>query len=197
MGEHTVLPCLLRAAAATALAAAVALPLTSCSMLGSSPASAETASPAPTDVIDPSIPTPTATPTDPSTTVPTPTPAPTASTPGDSPAPTPVPSTVTSRTSVTPFVTAAAWDAHAGALTASALVSEIVEQGGTCTLTATQGSTVRTATSTAVAASSYTACPEMSIPGAQLSNGTWTVRVTYSSSAAVGTSAVKTVQVAR
>jgi hypothetical protein len=37
----------------------------------------------------------------------------------------------------------------------------------------------------------------MSIPGPQLTSGTWAVRVAYSSSDAVGTSAVKTVQVAR
>ena len=95
------------------------------------------------------------------------------------------------------FVTSASWDRSADALGASALVPKLVEQGGTCTLTATQGSTTRTATSVAVAASSYTACSELSIPGSRLGNGTWSVRVAYASSDAVGTSAVKTVQVDR
>jgi hypothetical protein len=70
--------------------------------------------------------------------------------------------------------------------TVNAYVSGIFEDGGTCTATFTQGSTVVTRTSTGFKNVSYTQCAPIApnLP----SGGTWSVVVSYSSAAAEGTS---------
>lgn len=170
--------------AAVAVIGAVAV-LTSCSQAGLEPAAPATATGA---VVDPSIPS--AAPTDVST--------PTASAPAEAesaaPAATaPATAAAEARTAVVPFITTADWDAKAKALDVSAIVPNVREGGGTCTVTLTQGSTVRTATSGGVAASTYTGCQAVAVTG--LATGTWQVRVGYASEKAVGASAVRTVQV--
>ncbi|PFG32528.1 hypothetical protein [Sanguibacter antarcticus] len=63
-----------------------------------------------------------------------------------------------------------------------------IESAGTCTLTLTSGSTVRTATLDALVDVSTMSCGGFLIPGAELSTGTWTAVVTYSSAASSGKS---------
>jgi hypothetical protein len=66
-----------------------------------------------------------------------------------------------------------------------AYVTGIFEDDGTCTATATQGSTSIVATSTGVANSNYTQCTPMKWSN-PLAPGMWTITVTYKSSAAAG-----------
>lgn len=180
--------------AAVAVVGAVAV-LTSCSQAGLTPASPATATGA---VVDPSIPS--ASPTEvvtPSESTPnesTPTGStPTEGVPTAAAATVPAAAPAEARAAVVPFITTADWDAKAQALDVSAIVPTVREGGGTCTVTLTQGATTRTATSTGVAASTYTGCQAVAVTG--LATGTWQVRVRYASDKAVGASAVRTVQV--
>jgi hypothetical protein len=178
----------LRAAGAAALVAAAAVALTSCSAFAGGPAQAVSTPTGP--VLDPSVAS--ATPTDPVATD-TPTPTPTASataTDGPTSSTTTGPAT---RTSVVPFITSADWDRGAKELDVSAIVPDVVESSGTCTVTVTSGSTTRTAKGDGVAASTYTGCEAVSFTG--LAAGTWKVTVRYESAKSAGTSAVGTVQV--
>jgi hypothetical protein len=102
-------------------------------------------------------------------------------------------SSTDARTAVVPFITTADWDASAKALDVSAIVPGVVEGGGTCTVTLTSGSTTRTATSSGVAAASYTGCEAVAVK--DLAAGTWQVQVRYSSAKAVGTSKTRSAQV--
>jgi hypothetical protein len=191
VGEHNALS-LLRAGGAVAVSVAAMLALTSCSLLQVAPSAA--VSPAPTEVVDPSIPSASPSPSASDSATPDP-----SATPFGSPTPTPTPTLVPGSTkrAVTPFVTLADWDASADELDVSALVPNLVERGGVCTATVTKGGVVRTASASAAAVSTYVGCNPMTIPGAGLSAGTWTVHVTYSSPGAAGTSAAKTVAVTR
>lgn len=174
-----------RAIGAAALVAAASVVLSSCSALGGPGGSPVASSSA--DVVDPSVQTPTPTPT-----VASDTPAPIAS---DTPTPaaTSTAAPVDGKTSVTPFITTADYDASGKALDVSAIVPNVIEAGGTCTVTITSAGTTRTATANGVAASSYTGCEAVSF--AKPAAGTWTVTVRYSSTKAAGTSAARTVQV--
>lgn len=174
----------MRACSATALVLAAAAALSGCGALGSAPASTpepSSSSSSSTAVIDPSVPSAT----------PVATVAPSAS-------PTPVekvtaaPAPKDSRTAVTPFITSALWDAKTGRLDVSAIVPGVVEEDGTCIVTATSGDTERRATAGGVAASSYTGCEAVSFTG--LAAGTWQVRVRYTSDHAVGASASRAVR---
>lgn len=172
------------AGAAVAVIGAVAV-LTSCSPAQPKPATQATPTGA---VVDPSIPSasPTQVVTPPESTPTEAVPTATATT-GPTTAP------AGDRTAVVPFITTADWDAKAQALDVSAIVPSVAEGGGTCTITLTMGSTVRTATSAGVAASTYTGCQAVAVTG--LAAGPWQVRVRYASEKAVGASAVRTVQV--
>jgi hypothetical protein len=196
MGEHKTLPSLLRAVGAAGLAGGAALALTSCSLLGIAPTSAATPSAGPTEIFDPSIPTeaPSASPT------PTDSPLPTATTvPTTAPKPTAKPTTAPAagKKQAQPFITAAGWDRGSAVLDVQALIPKTVESGGRCTLTARRGSVTVTATSTAAPGAQDTQCNPMDIPGSRLTSGTWTVTVTYVSARSVGTSASRSVQVAK
>jgi hypothetical protein len=191
VGEHNALS-LLRAGGAVAVSIAAAVTLTSCSLLQVAPSPVATSSPS--EVIDPSIPAPSPTPTPTGSATPEP-----SATPIGSPTPTATPTTIPGSTkhAVTPFVTLADWDASAHELDVSALVPNLVESGGTCTATVSKGGVTRTASAPAAAVSTYVGCNPMTIPGSALSAGTWSVRVTYSSRTAAGTSAAKTAEVTR
>lgn len=96
--------------------------------------------------------------------------------------------------SATPTIMRA--EVYAGNVEVSSYVPNIVENGGTCTLTATLGSATVTKTVTAVANAQDTNCPLFQVPVSQFSpKGTWTVSVHYSSSHYSGTSATKTISV--
>ncbi|MBW4041064.1 MAG: hypothetical protein HIU86_02905 [Acidobacteria bacterium] len=168
-----------------ALVAAAATVLTSCSAAGMTPGSAVSSAAGP--VQDPSIPSA----------------APTASVAApDTPAPA-VPSAVTvaptatasadARTAVVPAITTPGATAAAGSLRVAAIVTGIVESGGSCVATLTSGSATRTAVSHGVAAGSYTGCEAVTF--SNVTAGSWQVRVRYESSKAVGSSAAHVVQV--
>jgi hypothetical protein len=173
---------ILRAVGVATIAVAAVTALSSCSQTGGAPgdAATSTVSAAP----DPTTAAPT-----PTETIASDTPAPIA-TPVVTSAPT---SGTDPRTVVVPAITSKDWDAAAKALDVSAIVTGVVEGGGTCTFTVASGSTVRTATSTGVAAGSYTGCPQVAIR--DLAAGSWQVRVRYSSAKSVGSSTSATVTV--
>ena len=66
-----------------------------------------------------------------------------------------------------------------------AYVSGVLEDGGTCTATATQGSQTKTASAAGFANVSYTSCKPIKI---SLPAGTWSVVVSYSSAGFEGKS---------
>ena len=191
VGEHNA-RFLVRAGGVVAVSVAAVVALSSCSLLQVAPSPAATSSPQQTAGTDPSTPVTTSSPTE------APSPDPSA-TPFGSPTPSPTPTLVPGSTkrAVSPFVTFADWDASSSEIDVSAIVPNLVESGGICTATATQGGVVRTASAPAAAVSTYVGCNPMTIPGSVLSAGTWTVHVTYSSRTAAGVSAAKTVEVTR
>jgi hypothetical protein len=84
----------------------------------------------------------------------------------------------------------------AGAITAAAGVTGVVETGGTCTLTATLGGQSRSASGSAARSATSMDCADgLSLPRSQLTAGTWTVQVSYSSSRYTGTSDTQMVTV--
>lgn len=185
MGEHKTIR-ILRAVGSAAFVAAVAGALTSCSQQGFSPAA--TATPVATISAAPDTTAPSASPT--------PDVASSSPAPVSSPVPTGTPTSgADHRTAVVPFITTADWDASAKALDVSAIVPGFVDGSGsgTCTVTVTSGTTVRTATSAGVAASSYTGCEAVTFH--DLAAATWQVRVRFDSSKAAGVSAVRTVRI--
>ncbi|MFD1720869.1 hypothetical protein [Amnibacterium endophyticum] len=120
-----------------------------------------------------------------------PTPVETTATP--TPVATPEPSASAEKTSVEPFVTSAT--SSKDGIDVGALVPKIVESDGTCTASAERDGVTVQRSGKAVAASSYTGCPQLLLKGDQLAPGTWTVTVTYVSDTSAGTSQPKTVTV--
>lgn len=90
--------------------------------------------------------------------------------------------------------TFAGWNAATGAVEVGAYVA-LVEQPGTCTLTLQRGDVSVQASATGTTDAATVSCGGLSIPSAQLSPGTWTGSVTYSSADSVGSSAPVEVQV--
>jgi hypothetical protein len=182
----------LRSCALGAVGLAALLTLTSCSLLDPTPQP----TPVATKVVDPSMgaPSPDAT-----------TPAPATASPGATTEPTdaatasPSPSTTPadSRKTVTPFISAAIWDKDSGLLDVEGMVPNVVEDDGTCTLVARKGGTVRMISQPAASAASTTTCNPLQLPGSQLSDGTWTVTISYVSARSKGVAASKTVTVTR
>ena len=72
---------------------------------------------------------------------------------------------------------------------AAAVVEGITESGGTCTLTLSDGTTTRTATGPAAPSASSTDCGEgLEVSTKDLSAGTWTAQIAYSSDLYAGVS---------
>ena len=181
----------MRAGGLVAVSVAAAIALTSCSLVQVAPSPVVTSSPRSTALTDPSIPAPTASAPD------SPAPVP-SGTSTATPVPTPSPSISRgTRTAVTPFVTAASWDQPSGTLTVTALVPNLVELDGTCTVTATNGSTTLSASATSAPGANDTECNPMTLAGSRLTAGTWSLVVAYSSKRSVGVSAAHTVAVTR
>lgn len=89
---------------------------------------------------------------------------------------------------VTPTITSDGYNS-AGQVEIDAYVAGVFEDGGTCTMTATQGSQRVTATSTGYKNVSQTSCHNIILDKSKFaSGGTWTVTVEYSSNTAEGTS---------
>lgn len=85
---------------------------------------------------------------------------------------------------VTPVIT------NASKAEITAYIPVVFEEGGTCTATLTKGDKTITKTSKGFGNVSYTSCEPINVAGS-LDSGSWTVIVSYSSSAAEGKSAPK------
>lgn len=182
----------LRICALGAAGLAALLTLTSCSLLDPEPQP----SPVATKVVDPSMVAPSP---DTSTSVPA------SAAPGTSGAPTSGPtarptssaSPAAARKTVTPFITSALWDGDGKVLDVEGMITNVVEEDGTCTLVARKGDTVRMVSQPAAPAASTTTCNPLQIPGSQLTAGTWTVTISYLSAHSTGVAASKTVAVTK
>jgi hypothetical protein len=93
----------------------------------------------------------------------------------------------TSGDQVQVVLTYASFDAASGTVQANGFAAGLIEDGGTCTLTLTQGGDTVTATSTAAADASTTSCGLLET-AAGLAGGTWDAVLTYSSDNARGES---------
>jgi hypothetical protein len=91
--------------------------------------------------------------------------------------------------SVDVVVTRADWDDTGGMLEVAGFVSGVVEDGGTCRLTATSSRRTATTETPAAADATTTSCGTLAIPRADLSPGTWDVVLSYESPRASGESA--------
>jgi hypothetical protein len=91
------------------------------------------------------------------------------------------PITMHAGTSLPLVVTYAGWQDGSQSVEAAGYVSGIAESHGTCTLTLTQSGHSATATGSGLANGTSTGCSRLSVPRSQLSSGTWTAVLTYSS----------------
>ena len=94
-------------------------------------------------------------------------------------------------------VTFAGWNASAGQVQVGGYVAGIVEDGGACTLTLTKGGQTVTGRSEAVPDASTTACGAVTVPGDEVSDGTWSAVLAYESAAHTGASESWDVEVSR
>lgn len=105
------------------------------------------------------------------------------------PAPTPTPGDT-----VTPVINRV--ELFEGNIEVSSYVPGIIEEGGTCTITATRGSGKVTKQVTGLRNATNTSCQTVQIPRSEFpSSGDWVFKVSYSSSKYNGTSSSKTVRV--
>lgn len=86
------------------------------------------------------------------------------------------------------------WSADESGIAANGGVNNLIEEGGTCTLTASKGSASVTASSTSIANATTTSCGKIVIPRNKLSAGQWQIRLSYVSEKAAGTSSQQSVQ---
>jgi hypothetical protein len=96
---------------------------------------------------------------------------------------------------VSPRLTYYGWDATAGGVEAGGIVMDVVESGGTCTLTLTKGSTTVDESAEAVDNVTSTSCPAMTVAGDRLSSGTWLATLSYESGTSQGTGDAVEIQV--
>ncbi len=99
----------------------------------------------------------------------------------DSPVPTP-----DAGAEVTPQLTYYGWVDDIGAVEAGGIVLDVVESGGTCTLTLRQGSSEVGVSAEAVDNVTSTSCPAMTVPGDRLQPGTWLATLSYESGTSRG-----------
>jgi len=82
------------------------------------------------------------------------------------------------------------------AVTASGFISNVFEDGGTCTLNLTLGSQKVTGQSKGITDVNKTTCPEITVQRSEIpQTGSWTATLNYSSSKITGTSASQTIQI--
>jgi hypothetical protein len=105
-------------------------------------------------------------------------------------------STSTAVKTVTVIITNSGWDATAKQANANAIVPGTLVPSGSCTLTLSMGSVLRTATRAASTSGDSMQCGVMSIPSAQLTVGTWSATVRFDSATAAGISTAVTISVA-
>ena len=97
--------------------------------------------------------------------------------------------------SVDVVVTHADWDDSGGMLEVAGFVSGVVEDGGTCRLTATSDRRTTTTETLGAADATTTSCGTLTIPRADLSPGTWDLVLSYESPRASGASASSSLSV--
>lgn len=85
-------------------------------------------------------------------------------------------------------VTYAGWNAASGQVELDGFVGGVAEDGGTCTLTLTKDGVTVTGSEPAVLNGSMTACGGLTVPGDQVSAGTWQAVLGYRSADHSGTS---------
>ncbi|MCW2576467.1 MAG: uncharacterized protein JWR28_3133 [Modestobacter sp.] len=107
------------------------------------------------------------------------------------------PAPVTTGGDVDVVVTYAGWDAETDVVEVSGFVSGVVEDGGTCRLTAEGDGPTVSAESTGIADASTTSCGSVVLPGGGLGAGTWQVVLSYESATSTGSSSPTTVEVTR
>jgi hypothetical protein len=86
-------------------------------------------------------------------------------------------------------LTFADWNGTTEAVEVDGYLAGIVEDGGSCTLTLTQGGTTVTAEVPGTADAATTSCGGAAVPGRQLAPGTWTAVLGYRSGTTTGSSA--------
>ncbi|MCI1636420.1 hypothetical protein [Bifidobacterium sp.] len=87
------------------------------------------------------------------------------------------------------------WDAGGTGISVNGAVNNIVESGGTCTLTAVKNPVTRIVMHASQVNATTTACGELSIPSSQLGSGDWVITLSYSSKTAYGVSSPQTVHI--
>jgi hypothetical protein len=79
------------------------------------------------------------------------------------------------------------WDDASSAIEVDGYVAEVVEAGGTCTLTLTRGGASAQVSAPAEPDASTTSCGALRVPADQLSAGTWKAVLAYESATSSGT----------
>lgn len=95
------------------------------------------------------------------------------------------------------IVTFHGWNANAQEAEVGGYVADVIESGGTCTLTLTHDAARVVASSTATPDATTTACGAVTVPGAQLGAGTWQAVLTYQSPKHAGSAAPVAITVTR
>ncbi|WP_346619992.1 hypothetical protein [Blastococcus montanus] len=124
-----------------------------------------------------------------------PPPAPVDPPPGDSqvlPGPSPAPAALRP---VTVDPTYSGWDPGPGDVVAGGSISEVIESGGTCTLTLTRDGVVVSGSAEATPDATTTSCGDVRAGGSDLTSGTWDAVLAYESPLSVGESRVFSVVV--
>ncbi|MBN1093852.1 hypothetical protein JKP75_15610 [Blastococcus sp. TML/M2B] len=112
------------------------------------------------------------------------------------PAPSTVPApTGGARADATVQITYYGWNPDSSVVEVGGFVPFLVEEGGTCTLTLTQGGASATASREATPNVTSTACGELVVPGDQLAPGTWDAVLAYESERSAGSTEPVEVQV--
>ena len=110
--------------------------------------------------------------------------------PSTSPAP-----TSGARREATVQITYSGWNPGSSVVEIGGFVPQLVEEGGSCTLTLTQGAASASASREATPDVSTTACGELTVPGDQLAPGTWSAVLSYESDRSSGASEPVEVQI--
>jgi hypothetical protein len=92
-------------------------------------------------------------------------------------------------------VTFYGWDATRQVVQVGGYVTGVIESGGTCTLTLTQGGRTVTGSGPARPDATTTSCGALTVAGSQLGSGSWSAVLSYRSADHTGTSAAVPVQV--
>jgi hypothetical protein len=93
------------------------------------------------------------------------------------------------------FISRVQWDYPTSSVRAAGYVSGVLELEGSCTLTITNGTTEREVTAAAEPDATTMTCGTLTVPGQDLTSGTWSAVLRYESGTARGESAPADVDV--